>query len=74
MRQQFGGTADIVIPTGRGGFCCILPCALLVTLYTMIGCGAFLLVRHAVRRRHPDALDVILLSDATPGFLGASEG
>jgi len=55
MQGPFQRTTDIVIPTGRGGFCCILPCALLVTLSMMSASGALLLVRHMVRRRRERA-------------------
>lgn len=51
MQGPFERTTDIVIPTGRGGFCCILPCALLVTLSMLSASGALLLVRHIVRQR-----------------------
>jgi hypothetical protein len=41
----------IVIPTGRNGFCCIIPCALLCAFYGIIGIGALILLWRAMRCR-----------------------
>ncbi len=48
---EFQRTTEIVIPTGRNGFCCIIPCALLCGLYTATGVGALALLWHRVRRQ-----------------------
>ncbi len=52
MQQPWGDTTGIVIPTGRNGFCCVVPCALIASLYSGIGVGASLLVWRALRRRY----------------------
>lgn len=44
------GAADIVIPTGRNGFCCIVPCALMLALETGAVAAGLLLARHLLRR------------------------
>lgn len=51
VQHEFQRTTDIVIPTGRNGFCCIIPCALLCGFYTITGVGALALVCHHVRHR-----------------------
>ncbi len=43
--------AEIIVPTGRGGFCCILPCALIAALYALIACAIVLAVRMLRDRR-----------------------
>ena len=48
LREQ---SAAIVIPTGRNGFCCIVPCALLCALYSAIGMGALVLFWRIARHR-----------------------
>lgn len=50
MQGPMGGTAEIVIPTGRTGFCCIVPCALMAVLDAGALAAALLLVRHLARR------------------------
>ncbi len=44
------GAADIVIPRGGNGFCCIVPCALMLALESGAVVAGLLLVRHLVRR------------------------
>jgi len=43
-------TAEIVIPTGRSGFCCIVPCALMVALEATGLAAGLLLARRLIRR------------------------
>jgi len=50
MQGPMGGTAEIVIPTGRNGFCCIVPCALMLALEAGVVAAGLLLARHLVRR------------------------
>lgn len=54
MQSGYDGAAEIVIPTGRNGFCCIVPCALLVALYSGAATGlaalAWRCARHLRKR------------------------
>ena len=50
MQGRSGGSAEIVIPTGRNGFCCIVPCALMLALETGAVAAGLLLARHLLRR------------------------
>ncbi len=50
MQRPSDGTAEIVIPTGRNGFCCIVPCALMLALDAGVLVAGLLLARHLVRR------------------------
>ncbi len=50
MRRSSGGTAAIVIPTGRNGFCCIVPCALMLALEAGAPAAGLLLARRLIRR------------------------
>jgi len=50
MRRPSDGTTEIVIPTGRNGFCCIVPCALMLALDAGVLVAGLLLARHLVRR------------------------
>ncbi len=45
------GTAEIVIPTGRNGFCCIVPCAFMSVMGAGTMAMGLLLARYLVRRR-----------------------
>ncbi len=49
MRRSSGGTA-IVIPTGRNGFSCIVPCALMLALEAGTLAAGLLLARRLIRR------------------------
>lgn len=51
VHREFSQVSDIVIPTGRNGFCCIIPCALLCGLYAATGVGALALIRRWLRKR-----------------------
>ena len=42
-------SSAIVIPTGRNGFCCIVPCALLCAFYSALGISALVLMWRAAR-------------------------
>ncbi len=50
MRRSSGGAAAIVIPTGRNGFCCIVPCALMLALEAGTLAAGLLLARCLIRR------------------------
>ncbi len=50
MQGPMGGTAAIVIPTGRNGFCCVVPCALMAVLDAGALAAGLLLVRYLARR------------------------
>ncbi len=50
MQGPMGGTAEIVIPTGRNGFCCIVPCALMLALEAGTVAAGLLLARRLTRR------------------------
>ncbi len=54
MRRSSGGSAAIVIPTGRNGFCCIVPCALMLALEAGAVAAVLLLTRHLIRRAASD--------------------
>lgn len=49
MQGPMGGTAEIVIPTGRNGFCCVVPCALMAVLEAGAIAAGLLLARHLAR-------------------------
>jgi len=49
MQGPLGDTAEIVIPTGRNGFCCVVPCALMAVLDAGALAAALLLLRHLAR-------------------------
>lgn len=51
MQRPSYGTAEIVIPTGRNGFCCIMPCALMLALDAGAVAVGLLLARRLFRRR-----------------------
>lgn len=68
--------AAIIIPTGRGGFCCIVPCALMFALEAAALAAGLLLVRHLIRRvnrggrgghrdRHPVIVELAVRDDGT---------
>lgn len=50
MQRPSGGIAEIVIPTGRNGFCCIVPCALMLALEAGTLAAGLLLARRLIRR------------------------
>jgi len=50
MQWPSHGTAEIVIPTGRSGFCCIVPCALMLALEAAALAAGLLLARRLARR------------------------
>ncbi len=49
--MQQSARAEIVIPTGRNSYCCIVPCALMCGFYDIGGIGAAVLVWRYLRRR-----------------------
>jgi hypothetical protein len=49
--QPPGDTHAIIIPTGRGGFCCIVPFGCLLTLCGTASAGLALLVWRRAKRR-----------------------
>ncbi len=51
MQRPSHDAAEIVIPTGRNGFCCVVPCALMLALEAGATTAGVLLVRHLLRRR-----------------------
>ncbi len=51
MQRPLRCTAEIVIPTGRNGFCCLVPCALMLALDAGAFAAGLLLVRHLIRQR-----------------------
>lgn len=51
MRGEFERSAGIVIPTGRNGFCCIVPCALLFVCYSAAATVLLTLLWRCARRR-----------------------
>ena len=51
VARQSLEAVEIVIPTGRTGFCCIVPCALLAALYALAASAILLAVR-LIRARH----------------------
>lgn len=51
MQRPLRSTAEIVIPTGRNGFCCIVPCALMLALDAGAVATGLLLVRYLIRQR-----------------------
>ncbi len=50
MHWPSHGTAEIVVPTGRSGFCCIVPCALMLALEAAALAAGLLLARRLARR------------------------
>ena len=50
MQRPPGGAADIVIPTGRNGFCCVVPCALMLALEAGAVAAGLLVARCLARR------------------------
>lgn len=51
MQRPLYDTAGIVIPTGRNGFCCIVPCALTFALDAGLVAAGLLLVRRRTATR-----------------------
>jgi hypothetical protein len=51
MQRPSHDAAEIVIPTGRNGFCCVVPCALMLALEAGATAAGVLLARHLFRRR-----------------------
>jgi len=50
MQGSSSRAAEIVIPTGRSGFCCIVPCALMLALEATALAAGLLLARRLIRR------------------------
>ncbi len=50
MQGSSSRTAEIMIPTGRNGFCCIVPCALMLALEAAALATGLLLARRLARR------------------------
>ncbi len=51
MQRPSDDITEIVIPTGRNGFCCIVPCTLMLALEAGALAAGLLLAHHLVRRR-----------------------
>ena len=74
MQGPMGGTAEIVIPTGRNGFCCVVPCALMVALEAGAGAAGLLIARHLARRATTRMIGRSLRRAPAPGGDPAAAG
>ena len=70
MERRSGCPAEIVIPTGRNSFCCVVPCALMLALEAGAVAAGLLLARRLLRRAAASGADARAVERAVKGLYG----